>query len=105
MLPSSYIISAQLLDIIDRPVASGGSGDLYEGTLGGSKVCVKRFRAYPMGEPTDPAQVRYFFIAFPTQLPTRSVDRLPGGHGVGAPRTPKCRLTPWYHPRSSAAYF
>ena len=105
MLPSSYIIPAQLLDISEQPVASGSSGDLYEGTLGGSSVCVKRFRAYPMGEPTDPAQVRCFFIAFPNQLPTRSIDNLPGGHGVGAPRTPKCRLTPRRYPHSSAAYF
>jgi len=46
ILPTSYTVSSQLLNISPRPVASGGSADVYEGTLNGSKVCIKRIRIY-----------------------------------------------------------
>ena len=46
MLPTSYTPPSQNLTVGDRPVASGGSGDVYEGTLNRSKVCVKRVRMY-----------------------------------------------------------
>jgi hypothetical protein len=37
------------LDISLRPFAPGGSGDLYEGVLNGSRVCIKRVRVYSDG--------------------------------------------------------
>jgi hypothetical protein len=45
-LPKSYMLESSLLISGERPVASGGSGDIYEGSLNGSKVCVKRLRIY-----------------------------------------------------------
>ena len=46
ILPTSYTVSSQLSNINPHPVASGGSADVYEGTLNGSKVCIKRVRIY-----------------------------------------------------------
>jgi len=40
------MILSQDLTVGDHPVASGGSGDVYEGFLSGSMVCVKRIRVY-----------------------------------------------------------
>jgi len=58
ILPTSYMVSSNLLDISSRPVASGGSADVYEGTLNGSKVCVKRVRIYSHRDSqTDPEKV------------------------------------------------
>ena len=45
MLPTSYKISSHL-DIDPEPFASGGSGDVFRGTLGDSEVCIKRVRVY-----------------------------------------------------------
>ncbi|KAF9646886.1 kinase-like protein [Thelephora ganbajun] len=47
ILPTSYTLSSDLTNIGPNPVASGGSGDVYLGTLGSSKVCVKRMRLHP----------------------------------------------------------
>ena len=46
ILPPSYTLSSRLLKIDSFPFASGGYGDVHEGTLDGSKVCVKRIRVY-----------------------------------------------------------
>ena len=46
MLPTSYILSSQHLEVDSEPFTSGGSGDVYKGTLDGSKICVKRVRMY-----------------------------------------------------------
>ena len=43
ILPTSYTISSYLLNICD-PFAAGEHGDVYEGTLDGVRVCVKRVR-------------------------------------------------------------
>ena len=58
-LPTSYTLSSSLLNIDRRPVASGGPGDVYEGTLNGSKVCVKRIRVYSEDGPEKATRVRY----------------------------------------------
>ena len=42
-----------------RPVASGGSGDIYEGLLGDSAVCVKRLRVYAKEYSRWAKQVHY----------------------------------------------
>ena len=44
ILPASYTLSSDLLSIGSDPFASGGYGDVYEGTLDGSRVCIKRIR-------------------------------------------------------------
>jgi len=46
ILPTSYTVSSRLLNISPDPVAQGGFADVYEGTLRGLKVCVKRVRIY-----------------------------------------------------------
>ena len=55
--PSSYILSSQDLTVGHRPVASGGSGDVYEGSLSGSRVCVKRVRVYSKDGPNKATKV------------------------------------------------
>ena len=49
ILPTSYTLSSDLLNISPDPFAAGGYGDVYEGTLDGSRVCVKRVRVYHDG--------------------------------------------------------
>ena len=46
ILPPSYALPSRLLEINSVPFASGGSGDVYKGSLDGSSVCVKRIRVY-----------------------------------------------------------
>ena len=57
ILPTSYTLSPQVLAVGRQPVASGGSGDVYEGKLYGSKVCVKRVRVYAKDGPQKPTKV------------------------------------------------
>ena len=59
ILPSSCILSSSVLNISRQPVASGGSGDIYQGTLNGSTVCVKRVRIYSKEGPEKTKKVRY----------------------------------------------
>ena len=59
ILPTSHVLSSSLLNIGRSPVASGGSGDVYEGTLNGSKVCVKRIRMYSKDGPKEATKVRH----------------------------------------------
>ena len=46
ILPPSYAPPSQPLQIDSIPFASGGSGDVYKGTIDGSNVCIKRIRVY-----------------------------------------------------------
>jgi hypothetical protein len=57
ILPKSYTPASQFLAVGAQPVASGGSGDVYEGTLNGSKVCVKRVRMYLTKGPEEATKV------------------------------------------------
>ena len=41
VLPSSYNVSGDLTTVGDHPVANGGFADVWEGTHGGKKVCIK----------------------------------------------------------------
>lgn len=59
VLPASYTLSAHLLNIASAPFASGGYGDVYEGTLDGSGVCVKYVRVYTKDDPKKAAKVLY----------------------------------------------
>ena len=59
ILPPSCTLSSQSLTVGRQPVASGGSGDVYEGwLLDGSKVCVKRVRIYSKDGPEKATKVR-----------------------------------------------
>jgi len=59
ILPSSYTLSSDVLNIGPNPFASGGYGDVYHGTLNGSTVCVKRVRVYTQDGPQKVTKVRY----------------------------------------------
>ena len=59
ILPSSYTLSSKFLGIGPQPVAAGSSGDLYEGTLDGLRVCIKRVRIYSKDGPKKATKVRY----------------------------------------------
>ena len=52
------MLSHQDLMVGRQPVASGGSGDVYEGRLDGLKVCVKRVRIYSKDGPENATKVR-----------------------------------------------
>lgn len=56
ILPLSYTLSSRVLHIGRQPVASGGSGDVYEGTLDNIRVCVKRVRVYSRDGPQKPSE-------------------------------------------------
>ncbi|KAF9644873.1 kinase-like protein [Thelephora ganbajun] len=59
ILPTSYALSSKVLLVGRQPVASGGSGDVYEGSLNGLKVCVKRVRIYSKDNHVDPRKTFY----------------------------------------------
>ncbi|KAF9642913.1 kinase-like protein [Thelephora ganbajun] len=56
ILPTSYTLSADLLGVGTDPFAWGGFGDVYHGTLNGSRVCVKRVRVYTKYGPQKAAK-------------------------------------------------
>ena len=59
ILPTSYTISSNLLNIAPEPFTSGGYGVVHEGTLDGSRVCIKRIPVYTLDGPQKAAKVRY----------------------------------------------
>jgi len=59
VLPTSYTLSSDTLNIGPDPFASGGYGDVYQGTLNGSTVSVKRVRVYLQDGPQKVAKVRF----------------------------------------------
>jgi len=59
ILPTSYTLSSVPLVVDRQPVASGGSGDLYEGTFNGSRACVKRGRVYSKDGPGKAIKVHH----------------------------------------------
>ena len=83
ILPTSYTLSSSLLNIGRQPVASGGSGDIYKGTLNGLNVCVKRVRVYSKEGPKKATKVRHqrHHTSCPPFL-TCLADPLPGSGGV-----------------------
>ncbi|KAF9650992.1 kinase-like protein [Thelephora ganbajun] len=58
-LPQSYILESSLSILNKHPVASGGSGDIYQGSLKDLSVCVKRLRIYA-GEETRGAKKTFY---------------------------------------------
>ena len=66
-LPTSYILPPHLLNTCSLPLASGAYGDVYEGSLNGSKVCVKRIRVYTRGVQQKVAEV-HCHVIFPHSL-------------------------------------
>jgi hypothetical protein len=105
ILPTSYALSPSLLNTDPRPVASGGSGDVYKGSLDGSEVCIKRVRIYAKDGPMKATKVRCRCYPFPcAPRLTRLADALPGGCRVEMVETQKHRPPPRYHPHPSPAH-
>ena len=102
ILPVSYPLSSEHLDVDHQPFASGGYGDIFEGTLDGSKVCVKRVRVYSKDILTKTKKVCFSVAYLP--LLTRPVDLLPGGCSVETLETPEDRSLLGYHSRPFPAY-
>jgi len=105
ILPTSYFLSS-LLNIDSDPFCSGGYGDMYEGSLDGSRVCVKRVRVYTKDDPKKAAKVRYRHRCFPC-LPsiTKLIGFLSRGRNVETLNTPKHPTSPGCHYRSPPAYY
>ena len=59
ILPTSCTLSSSLLETDRQPLASGSSGDIYEGTLNGSSVYVKRLRMYSKEGPKKATKVHH----------------------------------------------
>ena len=94
ILPSSYMLSSDLINVNSEPFASGGYGDIYHGTLDGSSVCIKRVRVYTKDPPTKAIGVRYWRCRFPRPPSlTKLTDLLQRGCNVETLETPK-HLTP-----------
>ena len=104
-LPPRYLLETSLSVPSTRPVASGSSGDVYEGLLDGSRVCVRRLRIHAQ-ESRSTKEVRYqshrlpllVLLTRPTDLPTR-------GSRMETFVTPKHRSPPGYHSRTPSTHF
>ena len=63
ILPTSYALSSDLLNIDPAPFIGGGYGDVHHGTLDGSRVCIKRIQVY--GGQKKATGVRCWLHRFP----------------------------------------
>lgn len=81
-VPSSHVLRVDLLNTDKSPFASGGFSDVFQGTYGGSKVCVKRLRVSSTSSPErvkkgstqSLSTARCFLIIVSTDAPPRSLD-------------------------------
>ena len=65
IFPPSHTLSPQVLAVDAHSIASGGSGDAYEGLLDGSRVYVKRVRVYSKDGPERATKVAHRSHHFP----------------------------------------
>jgi hypothetical protein len=59
ILPTSYTLPPDSLSVDPGPFTQGGYGDVYRGTLNGSRVCIKRMKVYTRDDPQKAAKVCY----------------------------------------------
>ena len=107
ILPTSCTLVSRLLDIRPEPSASGGYGEVYEGTLDGSRVCIKRVKAYTNDPPEKALKVRCFCHRFSylSQL-TKAAGLLSRGCDVETADTSKRHAPPGcHHPATPATCF
>ncbi|KAF9789481.1 kinase-like protein [Thelephora terrestris] len=90
ILPKSYTPASQSLAVGAQPVASGGSGDVYEGTLNGSKVCVKRVRMYLTKGPEEATKTLYQEAIMWKRLDHKNIVPL-----LGMTKTPLQLISEW----------
>jgi len=106
ILPTSYTLSSQLLNVGPDPFASGGYGDVYKGTLDGEKVCVKRVRVYLKDDSQRATKVCYRHCRPSRSLSlTKIPDLLPRGRNVETPDPPKYCTAARCHHHSLPAHF
>ena len=105
ILPTLYTLSSVRLTVSPVPFASGGYGDVYEGSLDGSSVCAKRMRIYIRDGPEKAVKVRWRG-RFPRPPPlTELTELLPRGRNVETHCTPKRPPSTWHHHRPLPAHF
>ena len=80
ILPQSHLLSDP--DVAERPVASIGPCDVYEGSLGSSKVRVRRLRVYSIQGPKDNKRVRCRLCRFSTLVSDEIAGSLSGGRSM-----------------------
>ncbi|KAF9644348.1 kinase-like protein [Thelephora ganbajun] len=90
ILPTSYALSSQVLLVGRQPVASGGSGDVYEATLNDLKVCVKRVRIYPKDNLVNPLKTFYQEAVVWKHLEHKNIVQL-----LGITATPLQLVSEW----------
>ena len=78
ILPKSFTFSPRDLSVSGQPFASGSSGDVYQGSLRDSRVCVKRIRISRGDEFQRNQKVDHFRHFTPTtdESPRRFFKRL-----------------------------
>ena len=68
ILPSSYMISGDLVRVDNDPVAFGGFSDVWEGTHNGIKVCIKHLRVSQQIREAVEKVVSSIHLSFPCLL-------------------------------------
>ena len=105
ILPASYACSSRLI-ISPKPFASGGHGDVYQGTLDGSNVCVKRLRVYAGDDQSQASKVcRRCYFSFRSSWRISSTDILQGGGNLETLGPPKHSTPTGCHNRTLPADF
>ena len=70
MLPTSYTLPSQLLEIEPNAFLHGGLFSVYKGTFRGSEICAKRIMLYTQDTPVETAaKLKVHFSAFPSPSP------------------------------------
>lgn len=105
ILPASYTLSSHLLHISDDPFVSGGFSDVYEGSLNGSKVCIKRIRVYTKYDPKTFTKVSYVHCRLTLLHHQRNPGTLPGSCDVETLDTPKYPASPGRYSWPAPAHF
>ena len=106
ILPTSYTRSSHLLGIGPNPFASGGYGDVYEGSLDGLRVCIKRVRVYAHDGLQKATKVRFRcrrFSCSPSLI--QLADLLPRSRNMETVDTPEHLTLAGHHYRSPPTHF
>ena len=113
ILPASYACSSRLI-IRPKPFASGGHGDVYQGTLDDvyqgtlddSNVCVKRLRVYAGDDQSQASKVcRRCYFSFRSPSRINSTDILQGSGNLETLGPPKHSAPTGCHNRTLPAGF
>ena len=97
ILQTSHTLTSSLLDIGRQPVASGGSGDIYKGTLNSSTVCAKRVSVYSKDGTRGTKTVCHQRHHFSASSLTYLTEPLPGYRVVETFGVPEYHSPPGHH--------